>query len=683
MSNHRPGGFINPKRSIIALVTLMLVAFALIYFPATYLASSSPSSPTREPLKLPLRIDRKLLGQSFDLLSDPNTNTMAIATAARGPAGGLIGDFYHWKDPAGLLDSRRRQTGLVTEEKVTEDRSFIEAGERPEICPETDFSPPLGTLEYLRAGQNQGISLITVVNSRGLPNWFNWLPPFGANNQYVTTDLNELKELAADWVLYTNYTVQNFDQAHPPSLTSPNELERRSAEILNEIWWNYCNSTPPSLSEKLPTPGEHIPKLTYWEIGNEPDVPLGGITLSPGAYLARYGVLGNTQYPGIVNSMVEMDILINGHQTIKVGPALQSPGSVPGFQAYMTTLRDNGATENSVDFISYHPYNGIYGAWNHETITSPTTCYPNASPEVPVERYYTKRYNTTVQLPDDANAWSSSDKTFLRTQISGIHAQQDNWAGIAQDYLLKPEAELLATEWNPGNWYARFYLKWREKSMAHALASMETIFAFAHAGVDQAYYFPANGNTTSPTYQTLGFLKDHLGNQLDQIYPTDDPTILASSTYRGYVTHRTGTGEGEIILWGLNWGSSSTTINFQVGNLSPLYTYNLLGYSKLQASTLLHGAVNDPCAPSLAQPLAITFTPASASWTTQINQSVIIPPNSWVAYVIQRVPNGPIFTSWLPLSLKPVTGEQAETEKQAPYPAPNATPVITYPYPSP
>ena len=144
--------------------------------------------------------------------------------------------------------------------------------------------------------------------------------------------------------------------------------------------------------------------------------------------------------------------------------------------------------------------------------------------------------------------------------------------------------------------------------MAHALASLETIFSFVLAGVDQAYYFTDptfGGATTNPTYKTFEFLKTHLGSVLLKSYPTDSTTFKYHD-YRGYVAQDN---DGTITLWGLSWGDITTTVNVQVDNLSPLYTYTLTGCHKLIAPSLLHGALGDENAPPLSQELQITFTP--------------------------------------------------------------------------
>jgi hypothetical protein len=132
-------------------------------------------------------VDNRLLGQGLDIW---NTNiytpskaqyqAVAVATGLRGPANGFIGDFYHWEDPYGVLDSRRRQGALASSLQDAASVDPLSPGEAramqdgPASAAATvgEYLNPIGTLDYLRAGRDKG--LITIVNSRGYPNWFAW-----------------------------------------------------------------------------------------------------------------------------------------------------------------------------------------------------------------------------------------------------------------------------------------------------------------------------------------------------------------------------------------------------------------------------------------------------------------------------------------------------------------------------
>lgn len=186
--------------------------------------------------------------------------------------------------------------------------------------------------------------------------------------------------------------------------------------------------------------------------------------------------------------------------------------------------------------------------------------------------------------------------------------------------------------------------------MAHALAVMDTIFSFAHAGVDQANYYtyaPA-GDNTNPTYQTFEYLKNNLGDELLKVYP-EGSNEFDSTDYRGYVTEKDST--GEIILWGLNWGDGPQTISYTVDNLDN-FTYTLSTGDMLKASTLLEGSMDEPCRLQMTNPLSVDhFAINYPTWSGQIGLSIIVPEYSWVAYHIQRQAPGLIYTNWLPIML--------------------------------
>ena len=181
----------------------------------------------------------------------------------RGVAGGLDADTYNWED---LTDNY----GIN--------------------------SPPLTTLEFLRQARDQNAHVLLTANVRGIGTGV----AGGRTFQYTDTSVDTLAGLAANWVRYTNYIVQNYRQGD--TITVPGD-----AAILNAL---------PSTrwpAGKLLLPGESLtPKVTNWEIGNEPEDNFDIYqALSPADYLARYKTIGN--------AMVAQD------PTIKVGPCVLAP----------------------------------------------------------------------------------------------------------------------------------------------------------------------------------------------------------------------------------------------------------------------------------------------------------------------------------------------------------------------
>ena len=634
---------LSPRRAYVKQCVVLLVVMVCM---ALVLGVSQPSSAasltagdrvslqSAYPLKL---IDRRLLGQTVDgwnttVLTNPSETyqTIEIATAVRGPANGLYADFYHWEDPLGIGDSRRR------------DRSIPGPGSAsasPDSCTHPqELKNQLGTLDYLRVGRDRNVALISIVNSKGVPNWYFWPD---ANNPYITTGLNELKQLAADWVLYTHYTVKNFNQSQPPSANSPSALEKRSAAVLAALRWQNCAGT--NSRPTLPQPGEALPEITYWEIGNEPNFGLAGVYWSPAQYAARYGVLNtsNPRFVGITNSMIEMDIAIHGQKTIKIGPALMSDNST---EPYLRELKNAGAT---VDFVSYHPYTQIFGYW---------------------------RKGEYTQLPDVAEKWQKADYKYLRDQMNGIYNSQKSRAAAIRNVY--PGVELLATEWNPSDWQVNWRIHWREESMAQTLAVMETIFSFARVGVSQAHYYtlPVSNDSpahiTNPTYKTFAFLKSHLFD------PKSDSHLLAAydnntspgTYYRGYAVQHGAS--GLVSLWGLNWDSNPRTVNFSL-EMNSMFRYSMFECSRLSAPSLLVGSLGDEGALPLADELHIVQTPEALTWNNgQINYMMTIPPSSWVACFINRTPVSTIYSNYLPIVARNTgaTFARKENELDAPQP---------------
>jgi hypothetical protein len=461
-----------------------------------------------------------------------------VANSLRGPGNGLPADFYNWQDPYGFHDPSRRRTwtptptpqspnpATPTPSPTTWGRYYISQPAELSCTP----NPPIGeqinqigTLDFLRLGRDQGRGLIFIVNTRGFPNWYNWPYVDVYNgNDYVTTDLNKLEQLASDWVLYTHYTVQRFNTSHTPDPQSADPLEQRSAEIVNNlIHWQYCDGQP--ARPVLPEPGEWLPEPIYWEIGNEPEFTLGGVSFSASQYFTRYGVWrtptpGPTPvglpdpatYVGLTNALLKMDWQIHGRTTIKVGPTLMKPNSVDNNNnSYLNQLVGNGG---KVDFVSYHPYDNIYGYW----YCGSSTCYTY--------------YQAGTPLPNNANTWTSAQKASLRDKISLIYYNQQQLYIDAGNRA--PGAESLVTEWNPSHWRASWSLYWRGKSMAQALGVMETVFSYARLGVRQAYFYTLPGldaTTSHPTYKTFAFLKEHLGDRLLKVYDNNNPNCTLMS----------------------------------------------------------------------------------------------------------------------------------------------------------
>jgi len=235
---------------------------------------------------------------------------LTIGSMGRGLAGGLDADTYDWRD----IDSG---SGWGT----------------------PAWSGRFTTLKFLQyARDHQAVGLITAnAFGGGYRDWDDLNNPGVFVCQNVNPD-----GLAADWVRYINFIVQNYRQGDEGSLSG--EDLRVYNSIVN---WDG--------RPKLLAPGEgSVPAVQYWEIGNEPE--LGGYGdfltnhyLSPTDYRDRYKLISA--------AMLAVD------PTLKFGPCLINP-SDPAQQWLPLLAADTAAP---VDFVGYHPYySAITGAWGDD-----------------------------------------------------------------------------------------------------------------------------------------------------------------------------------------------------------------------------------------------------------------------------------------------------------------------------
>jgi hypothetical protein len=543
----------------------------------------------------PDTIGAHLVGQVIEILQYPAIQAdgpqYLVASAAdslRGVAGGLMADFYNWQDPLGILDPTR-------------------------LGPEGQVEDLGSTLDFLRLAAEHGAEPVLTVNTRGFRQRF--MNPISRNNPYTTRDIDTLAALAAEWVIYVNYTLQHHSTTERPDRGSDIPLELKSASILNQLVWQNTNGR--GLREPLPSPGETLPQVTYWEIGNEPNFGLGGFVLPPEEFAARY--------VRISTEMLIADLAINGKKTIRVGPSLMNnhPPQEDTITEYLNALQ---AADAVVDFIAYHPYTQIFGPWTL----------------APDDTWHT-------QLPDSADQFTPENLAYVEKQISSIYQAQATFLqNVSIDAF--PGLTFLASEWNPASWQSSFYLTWRGKSMAQSLAVMETIFSFARLGVEAAHYHTnpvfVGSDTEHPTYQTFSFLKEWLGDELLGVEAGPDPD---AATFRAYITrHASGSPlAGHLVLWAMNWGDAPEVFTFEIPD--PGVSYRLAETCLLAAPSLLHGARRDPGAPRVDPTPAgsvsleclpiLPGSPEDQRWVGSINLTLEVPAAAWSAVVLQ--PLGP------------------------------------------
>jgi hypothetical protein len=326
-------------------------------------------------------------------------------------------------------------------------------------------------LESLREARDSNSYLQILVNTRGIG--------VGNGSTWVYTDQTPetVTALARDLVFYCNNLVQNKRQGDP--------LTQREQALLDSLSWGT--------DDKLLAPSEApVPKVTYWEIGNEPE-GMPAPMLPPADYSARYKMM--------TQAMLQED------PTIKFGPSVINPQD----NAWLNAVLADPA--NQVDFVCYHPYGPLY-----RTVVGQSGGVLNA---------------------DD-----------LTNSLNTIRQQQFVAWQYAVDRLVangRPTSiPMAATECNPSSWEGTYYYE-LNRTMAHALGIPETIFAFADKGFLASQYWDLPNNGGSATIKLPGFkmyqaLQSYMGDRLLESYTEYD--------FRLYTTLDTST--GRLILWALN-----------------------------------------------------------------------------------------------------------------------------------
>lgn len=397
----------------------------------------------------------------------------AVGSAIRGVSGGLNADIYDWK-------TRNAQ-------------------------------PRPTTLEFLRMSRDYTAELYVTANVRGLTEPDPDVPGY---RRYYTSDTQTLANLAADWVRYTNRIVHLYREGD--TITDP-----RDASILNELTWSSSYVNPFGTADnftKLLLPGEAaVPKVTYWEIGNEPLISLANAYSVTNAYTFS-GTAGNSTHADYVARYIALTTaMLAEDPTIKVGPCLVN-GRSGGNANILTALLQSSA---QIDFISYHPY-GSMGD------------YLSAG--------------------------------FQQAYLGGVYSEQYLFLADIKNLvaLHRPAQaatmEYVASETNVSDF--RTNNQFQEACVAHALGSVESVFSWARMGLKAAHYWIwiTHVNTQLSDWHryavTFAFerLRDRLGDRLLGAFDAHDRV-------RVYVVKNSSS--REICVWALNF-SDSEAIPFQL-----------------------------------------------------------------------------------------------------------------------
>lgn len=360
------------------------------------------------------------------------------------------------------------------------------------------------TLDYLRYSRDFGADLVITANVRGLTRPI----PNDPNGmwEFYDTSTPTLTDMAAQWVRYTNRIAQVYRQGD--TIT-----DARDRAILDSLVW----STPGvwyDQKDLLPKAGEApLPKVTYWEIGNEPRVGLSNSYRISNSYTfyASSRKPDATHKTDFVQRYASMSSAMRAEDpSIKLGPCLQTATAVTEKEILAEVLkRQPNGQYLPVDFISYHPYQKMM---------------------------------------------EKTDAASITAFLQGVYAQQKASADNIRDQVAasgraRESVELIASEVNVSDW--RVNDTAQEAQMAHALGSVETVFSFARLGLSAAHYwvFPAHQDqgTRYPVYKAYEGLRDHMGDTI--------LGVAEDGATRVYTTRDSGT--GRVAIWGLNFSNDA------------------------------------------------------------------------------------------------------------------------------
>lgn len=332
-------------------------------------------------------------------------------------------------------------------------------------------------LQYLRYARDRNSYLQMLVNTRGIGtgNDSEWHNVWAYTDQTPET----LAALAADCVYYCNVLVQN----------------RRQGDVLTPEEQNLLDSLSWGTDDKLLLPGEAaVSRVTWWEIGNEPEGPYPPPALTPADYANRYGIISS--------AMIVRD------PTIKVGPGCMTANNG---NAWLDAVL--ASPNNRVDLVAYHPYGNLYGITRD-------------------------------------NTGGSLDPILLG---KGVVVQKQLQANARQkivDRLVannRPaDTPLILSEWNASSWEGSYYYGLGQ-TVAQALGTAENVFSFIEMGIVAAQFWdqpniPNKVGLEIPNFKVFKALQAYLPDRLID--------SLIDGSFRLYTTRDSR--YQRLILWAIN-----------------------------------------------------------------------------------------------------------------------------------
>ncbi len=394
-----------------------------------------------------------LRGQGVNVVDPPDyyfgVLRMGSNSLFRGVAGGIDAETYNWKTLSSFALAEQYPRGYR------------------KVAP---FNPKITTLDFLDACRAFASTPIIIVNTRGDGSIAS---RNGVNQWHVSQqDTPFLERLAADWVRYVNYLLPNYrlgrEGTYVPAARDVPPLSIADRKLLDSIRWIV--GTNGVSAPKLLRLGDRtvLPRVKYWEIGNEVEGPMNKTRFEPGIDLSAEDYV--RRYRALTEAMLRTD------PNIFVGPQFANawPASSPNVNRHLGALLRDPTVR--IDFMSYHPYpdNGIMAkAWP-----------PQGKPNV-------------FEL-----------EKALRIIKHWHHLQKDLFQKALREANRDPNMPFLATEWNSSDPSFNHDLKF---SLCEGLAAVEMIFSFLEEGTVGANFW--GHNHFPPLRDVFGKLTTHLGTE--------------------------------------------------------------------------------------------------------------------------------------------------------------------------
>jgi len=444
--------------------------------------------------------------------------SMSGPSLMRGPPGGLDCDSYDWRDyNGGSLWGAPVWGSLIT------------------------------SLDFLRKCRDSGSEPLFPANifAGGYTNSYGtWICQFdNQTNIYnpggngITPVPGSAAQLAADWVRYCNIIVQTYHKGQESLIGSdPNFNASDNAENLR-VFNSLAIGGDWGGRDLLLTNGEPaVPKVTWWEIGNEPEVNLPADSTLVNQHNISDKIVYRDRYRVIANAMKAVD------SSIQTGPCITVAAN--GNEWLGRVAEDTNAP---LDFVGIHPYYGLL-----------KYLWPDGT-------------NMTIALLDIGR--------YVAAHASGTALTLSNYAGNTR-FGTQPAGwfwtvPLIASEYNPVNWDAVSEI---QRSTANGLGILEHCFRFAHPNQTSRAFrslfgaiFWAQPQGKPALTNAFEALRDFGGDLiLENPSPGPQPVPdfgLPASPMRVYITQQTN-GPAKIHVWGLNFSDDQDqSVNLSLLNL--------------------------------------------------------------------------------------------------------------------